>query len=119
MWVAVAVIGPLAVLAALREASEPEVVRAAGLGAALAGLNTIVAYALVLWSQGRQTKAFMGAVLGGMLGRMAFLLSAVAFSIGVLELPRIPLVVALLGYFVFFLVLELGVLNRRPAVEVL
>jgi hypothetical protein len=118
MWTAAAVGGPLALLASVKGATDPLLVRSAAYGAVLAGVNAIVAYALVLWSQGRGTKAFMGAVLGGMLGRMAFLLAAVVFGISVLDLWRIPLVIGLLSYFVFFLVLELGILHRRPAENV-
>jgi hypothetical protein len=113
MWATAVVVGPLALFAAFR-GDDPLMVRSAAYGAALSGVNTIVAYALVLWSQGRSTTVFMGAVLGGMLGRMAFLLAAVVVGIGVLELRRIPLVIGLLSYFVFFLVLELGVLQRQP-----
>jgi hypothetical protein len=114
MWATGAVVVPLALFAAFSGAADPLTVGSAAYGAGLAALNTIVAYALVIWSQGRSTRAFMGAVLGGMLGRMAFLLAAVVVGIGVWELKRIPLVMALLSYFVFFLVLELGVLQRRP-----
>jgi hypothetical protein len=117
MWATAAVVGPLALFAAFRGASDALLVRSAAYGAGLSALNTIVAYALVLWSQGRSTKAFMGAVLGGMLGRMAFLLAAVVVGISVLELMRIPLVIGLLSYFVFFLVLELGILHRQPTAD--
>lgn len=117
VWVIAAVVGPLALFAAFSGAADPLTVRSVTYGAGLAALNTIVAYALVLWSQGRSTRAFMSAVLGGMLGRMGFLLAAVVVGIGVLDLKREPLVIALLSYFVFFLVLELGVLQRRPTAE--
>jgi branched-subunit amino acid ABC-type transport system permease component len=112
MWVTAAVAMPLAALWLLKGGSDPWAVRSAAFGAALAGLNAIVAYALVLWAQNRTTKAFMAAVLGGMLGRMALLLGAVVAGIGVLELRRLPLVTGLLGYFVFFLIVELTVLHR-------
>jgi hypothetical protein len=117
MWATGVVVGPLAIFAAFPGSADPLTVRSAAYGAGLSALNTIVAYALVLWSQGRSTRAFMSAVLGGMLGRMAFLLGAVVVGIGVLELSRIPLVIALLSYFVLFLVLELGVLHRQPTAE--
>lgn len=87
-------------------------------GAALAALNTLAAHALVGWSHGRSTQAFFTAVLGGMVGRMALLLGAVVLGVLVLELPRLPLVVALLGYFTLFMVLELTLQHRharRPA----
>ncbi len=94
-------------------------VRAAILfGAALATLNTLTAHALVGWSFGRSTPAFFSAVLGGMVGRMAIMLAAVVAGVLVLGLPRLPLVIALLGYFSLFLVMELTVQHRharRPA----
>ena len=56
----------------------PSARQAALLGAALALANTVAAYALVRWSAGRPVNTFMGAVLGGMIGRMAALLGAVS-----------------------------------------
>lgn len=83
------------------------------LAAGLATLNTIGAYGLVLWSSGRSTKAFMRAVLGGMVARMAVMLAAVVAAIQWLELPALPFVIALLGYFVTFQVFELAILQRK------
>lgn len=88
---------------------------AAAFGAALAVANTVVAHALVLWSARRSTNAFMGAVLGGMAGRMAFMLAAVAGAVLGLGLPRVPLAVSLLSYFVLFLAMELTILHRRTS----
>jgi hypothetical protein len=45
---------------------------------------------------------------------MALLLGAVAGAIVGLGLPQLPLVVALLSYYVAFLALELAVVHRRP-----
>jgi len=87
--------------------------RAVLYGGGLAVVNAILAHFLVLWSDRRSTRAFFGAVLGGMVGRMALLLGAVATGILVLELPSLPLAVSLLSFFVLFLVVELGVLHRR------
>jgi hypothetical protein len=91
----------------------PDPRHAVVLAAGLATLNTILAYGLVLWSSGRSTKAFMRAVLGGMLARMAVMLAAVVASIQWLELPALPFVIALLAYFVTFQVFELAILQRR------
>jgi hypothetical protein len=93
--------------------------RAALAGAALAAANTLAAYGLVLWAAGRPTNVFMGAVLGGMVARMAVMLAAVVAGVLVLGLPKVSLAVSLLGYFVVFLVFELTVLQRRtgPAAE--
>jgi len=88
---------------------------AVALGAALAAANTIAAHALACWSEGRSTRAFMGALLGGMVGRMALLLLAVVAGVLGFGLPRLPLVFSLLGYFTLFMVLELAVQHRRLA----
>ena len=82
-------------------------------GALLATLNTLVAHGLVAWSEGRSTPAFFGAVLGGMVGRMALMLAAVVAGVLLLGLPRLPLVIALLSYFSLFLVMELTVQHRH------
>lgn len=88
-------------------------------GSGLAALNTVAAYALVLWSQQRSTNVFLGAVLGGMLGRMAVMLVAVVAAVLGLGLPKVPLALALLAYFVLFLVLELAILHRRTSAQAL
>jgi hypothetical protein len=85
---------------------------AVGFGAALAVLNTLAAHALVLGSQGRSTKAFLGLVLGGMVGRLALMLAAVVLGVLALGLPRLPLVVSLLAYFALFMVMELTLQHR-------
>ena len=86
---------------------------AAVYGTALAVLNTILAHFLVLWSARRTTNVFLGAVLGGMVGRMALLLLAVVAGIMLLGLPRLPLAVSLLSCFVLFLVMEITILHRH------
>ena len=86
---------------------------AALFGGALAVVNTIAAHALVLWSSRRSTRAFLGAVLGGMVGRMGVMLLAVVAGVLLLDLPKLPLAVSLLSYFVLFLVMEVTILHRR------
>jgi hypothetical protein len=83
-------------------------------GALLAALNTVCAYFLAVWSAGRSNNAFFTAVLGGMLARMTLLLGAVLLGVLVVGLPKLPLTISLLAYFVAFLVLELAVISRRP-----
>jgi hypothetical protein len=102
----------LAVAALVVPAGTPALT-AVAFGAALATLNTLAAHALVRWSERRSTKLFLGAVLGGMVGRMALMLGAVLVGILVLGLPRLPLVVSLLGYFVLFLIMELTLQHRH------
>jgi hypothetical protein len=84
-------------------------------GGLLAATNTVLAYALVLWSKKRSTTVFLGAVLGGMVGRMAALLLAVTAAILFWGLPKVPLAVSLLSYFVLFLILELAQIQRETS----
>lgn len=91
---------------------EPRARWAALFGGVLAALNTLLAYGLVLWTAGRSTNTFLGAVLGGMVGRMGLMLLAVVAGVLVLGLPKVPLAVSLLSYFVLFLVMELMVLHK-------
>lgn len=98
---------------ALRERVGERECWAAAYGGGLAGLNTIGAYALVEWAGKRSPRAFLAAVLGGMVGRMALMLLAVVVGIVGLGLPRLPLAFTLLGFFVLFLVFEIAVLQRR------
>lgn len=95
--------------------SEAPVRTAMAFGAALATLNTLAAHALVEWSRGQSTKLFLGALLGGMAGRMALMLAVVTLGVLGLGLPRLPLVVSLLVYFVLFLIVELTVQHRHTA----
>ena len=99
---------------ALRRADAPTR-WAAAFGGALAVANTLAAHGLVLWSSRRSTNAFLGAVLGGMVGRMGLMLVAVVAGVLLLGLPKLPLVVSLLSYFVLFLVMELSILHRRTS----
>jgi hypothetical protein len=96
---------------------DPRERSAALLGGLLAAVNTVVAYGLVLWSKKRSPTAFLGAVLGGMVGRMALLLGAVTASILVLGLPKIPLAASLLSYFVLFLIVELAQVHKQTSLR--
>jgi hypothetical protein len=108
------IVGAVVLLAmALRPALALDAWRGALLGAGLAAVNAIAAYALVVWSAGRGNTAFFRAVLGGTLARMAFVLAAVVAAIIGLGLPPTPLLATLLGCFVAFLTLELAVVHRR------
>jgi hypothetical protein len=113
LGVAGATLGPAWPLA-LRRLDDPA--RAAlGYGVAIAVLNTIAAHALVCWSAGRSSTACLRAVLGGMLGRMALMLAAVLAGLLVLDLPRLPLALGLLAYFIVFLVMEISILHRHTS----
>ena len=91
--------------------------RAAAAAAVLAALNAWAAFALVTWSAGRSNTAFFRAILGGTLARMALLLGAALAAILWLGLSRLAFLLSLLGYFVAFLVLEVGVVHRGRAAE--
>lgn len=90
---------------------------AALFGALLAALNTLLAFFLVSWSEKRSTNVFLRAVLGGMVARMALMLGAVVLAVIYLGLPKVPLAISLLGYFVLFLVFELRILHTRTTPE--
>ena len=92
---------------------------AVALGAALAAANVLAAFALAAWGLKRSPKAFLAAVLGGMAARMGVVLLAVALALGAFGLPRLPLALSLLGYFMPFLALEIAALHKStpgPAV---
>lgn len=89
--------------------------KAAAYGAALAAANTLLAYFLATWSIARSPNVFLRAVLGGMVGRMALMLAAVVAGVLLLGLPKVPLAISVLAYFVVFLVFELRVLHVRTS----
>ena len=68
---------------------------------------------LRLFAERRSTGGFLGAILGGMLGRMFLMLGAVVVAVVAFDQPRIPLAISLLAYFTVLLVLELSVLHRH------
>jgi hypothetical protein len=115
----VVVVSQAVVALLFRARLEPAALYGMVLGAGLAAVNTLAAYGLVLWAQRRSTNTFMGAVLGGMVGRMGLMLAAVVAAVLGLGLPKVPLAISLLAYFVLFLVFEIAVLQKqRPgAVE--
>jgi hypothetical protein len=86
---------------------------AVALGAALAVANVLLAFALAAWGLRRSPRVFLGAVLGGMMVRLALVLLAVVLAVAVFETPKVPLAMTLLSYFVPLLVFELAVLHRR------
>lgn len=96
---------------------DPHGLRSAAYGAGVAAVNALGAYATVLWAQRRRTNVFLGAILGGMAARIVLVLAAVIVGLGTLDLRRVPLVIALLGYFVLFLALEVKTLPRTVPSE--
>ncbi len=102
-------------LAAILPQLAPEARPSVLFGGLLALANAVAAYGLALWSAARSTQAFLTAVLGGMVGRMGIMLAAFVGAVLGLGFPPVPLAVALLAYFVLFLMLELALLSRMPA----
>ena len=93
-----------------------EAVPPALLGALLAAANAIAAYALVRWSEGRSTRSFVRAVLGGMTLRLLTMLAAVFLAVKVAGLPPRPFLASLFVHFALFLAFELAVVHRaQPA----
>ena len=64
-------------------------------------------------SWGRSSNVFLRAVIGGMVARMALMLGAVVLAILYLGLPKLPLTISLLSYFMLFLIFELRVLHKH------
>ena len=91
---------------------------AVALGATLAAANVLAAFALASWGLTRSPKAFLAAVLGGMAARMGIVLLLVVLALTLFNLPRLPLALSLLGYFMPFLVLELAALHKSTAAPV-
>lgn len=115
-WLTAALL-PVAVVAVIWGPRYPETASAVAFGAGIAHLNAIAAYGIVRWARPRSVNVFLGAVLGGMLGRMVAMLVGIVFGIRVASLPALPLVAALILYFIAFLVLELRVLPRQVTAE--
>ena len=91
---------------------------AVALGAALSAANVLAAFALAAWGLKHSPKAFLAAVLGGMAARMGVVLLAVALALSFFGLPRLPLALSLLGYFMPFLALEIAVLHKSTPAPV-
>jgi hypothetical protein len=91
---------------------------AVALGAALAAANVLAAFALTAWGLKRSPKAFLAAVLGGMAARTGLVLLAVVLALTRFDLPRLPLALSLLGYFMPFLALEITALHKSTPAPV-
>lgn len=93
---------------------------AAASGAVIAALNTLGSHALAMRARHATTGQALRLVLGGMTLRLLVVLSLLAVGLGLLELPAVPLLAALLGHFVLFLGFEFMSLQdfwkARPSV---
>jgi hypothetical protein len=84
---------------------------AALFGAGVAAVNALLAHAVMRWSDHRPTGDFVKLLLGGMAGRMALVLGAVALGVTALDLPRLSLLLSLLIHFGLFLGAEMVALH--------
>jgi hypothetical protein len=92
--------------------TDPATRAAVALGALLATLNVLAAYALVTWSLGRSTNAFFRALLGGMAARLGLVLLAMALAIRGFGVSAMPLALSALAYSLVLLGIETAVLHR-------
>lgn len=84
------------------------------LSALLATLNGIGALGLsLLGARWTSTKAFFGAVFGGMVLRMGLTLAGFGIGLRVLELPEAPFAAALLTFTALFTAAETAVWSRQ------
>lgn len=94
--------------------SDPGARTAVFLSALLATGNGLCALLLShLGSSRRTTKAFFGAVLGGMVFRMGTTLGGFVFGLKVLLLPIVPLAAALLSFTACFTAAEVTLWSRQ------
>jgi hypothetical protein len=91
----------------------PRALLAVLFGALVAALNSLLAHAIMRWSDDRPTGEFVKLVLGGMAARMVLVLAAVAAGVTVLALSRLPLLLSLLIHFGVFLAVEMVVVSRH------
>jgi len=93
---------------------EPAVRAGFSTGVAIATANALCALALAqLAARGRSTKAFFGAVFGGMVLRMASTLGGLLIGAKLFSLPAVPLAAALLTYTALFTAVEVGQWSRQ------
>lgn len=109
------VIGLLAVSLVIADALvDPATFRAIAYSAGVTGANALVAYALAIVGERRNsTRGFFLAVLGGMAIRMVLVLAAVVAGIRILGFSSGPLAVSFLAYTGIFMALEVLALHRR------
>lgn len=97
---------------AVRALAGPEAAASAGLGAGLATLSALGSVWLMAWAMWRPQPVFLGALVGGFLGRMVLFSGAVALLVLATELPPAAFVGGLFCYYVVFQVLEIRALHR-------
>jgi hypothetical protein len=108
--IAFVVIALIAVWPMMRYAS-PDVLIAAVTGAMLSTLNVLVGFLAIHRTFHRSYTTFLKAVLGGMGIRMAIMLGLLLVLILVAHMHAVALTVALVGYSMIYLILEIFALQ--------
>ncbi len=107
-------LGALSCLAVISRTDDAATKVAVALAAVIATTNALCALGLARLGAGQpSTKAFFGAVFGGMFLRMTTALGGFAIGLRVLALPAAPFAGALLVYTVFFMALEVAAWSRQ------
>lgn len=106
-----AVIGLLAAWPLAHYAPEAVII-AAVTGAVMSTVNVLVGFLAIQMTFHRSYTTFLKAVLGGMGIRMAVMLGLLLFLIMVVRMHAVALTVAVIGYAMVYLVLEIIVLQK-------
>lgn len=106
-----AVIGLLAAWPLARYAPEAVII-AAVTGAVMSTVNVLAGFLAIQMTFHRSYTTFLKAVLGGMGIRMAVMLGLLLFLIMVVRMHAVALTVAVIGYSMVYLVLEIFVLQK-------
>lgn len=114
--VAFIVIGLLAAWPMARWASE-EIVIAVLTGAVMSTVNILAGFLAIQLTIHRSYTTFLKAVLGGMGVRMAVMLGLLLVLILVARMHAVALTVAVIGYSLVYLVLEINVLQKMMQVK--
>jgi hypothetical protein len=110
------VIGLLAAWPLVRYASDAVII-AAVTGAVMSTVNVLVGFLAIQMTFNRSYTTFLKAVLGGMGIRMGVMLGLLLFLILVVRMHAVALTVAVIGYSMVYLVLEIFVLQKMMEVK--
>lgn len=95
----------------------PEVLLAAGAGAALSTLNVLLGFFAIEYAYDKSYTVFLKTVLGGMGIRMVVLLGALAALIMFGRLHAVALTVSLFGFYLVYLILEILFIQKKVLVR--
>ena len=94
-----------------------EVVRACIAGALVSLANVLAGYAGIEYSIDKSYSTFLRVVLGGMGIRMLAMLGIIIALIEVFHFSPLPLLAALMGWYVLFLILELMFIQKTMSAK--